>query len=169
MAGEIKQFKDVNNNGHKVDISGVEGLQTALDGKAANNHTHTKSQITDFAHTHTKSQITDFAHTHTQSDVTGLSGVLNAKAGSLDGVSAGEPIYMEDILQAGVVSVCHFTWTNNESIQLADLFPTKPNSSKHVYLYPSSQAQEQVAKNQIVVCTACMHASSIVVVVLFKG
>ena len=28
------------------------------------NHTHTKSQITDFAHSHTKSQITDFAHTH---------------------------------------------------------------------------------------------------------
>lgn len=33
-------------------------------------HTHTKSQITDFAHTHTKSEITDFAHTHTISAIT---------------------------------------------------------------------------------------------------
>ena len=33
-------------------------------------HTHTKSEITDFAHTHTKSQITDFAHGHTGSEVT---------------------------------------------------------------------------------------------------
>ena len=33
-------------------------------------HTHTKSEITDFAHTHTKSEITDFAHTHTKSEIT---------------------------------------------------------------------------------------------------
>lgn len=44
--------------------------QTALNGKANASHTHTKSQITDFAHTHTKSQITDFAHTHTKADIT---------------------------------------------------------------------------------------------------
>lgn len=37
---------------------------------AAASHTHTKSQITDFAHTHTKSDITDFAHTHSWSDIT---------------------------------------------------------------------------------------------------
>ncbi len=34
------------------------------------NHTHTKSQITDFAHTHTKADIIDFAHTHTKSQIT---------------------------------------------------------------------------------------------------
>ena len=39
-------------------------------GAAPSSHTHTKSQITDFAHTHTKSQITDFAHTHTKSQIT---------------------------------------------------------------------------------------------------
>jgi len=33
-------------------------------------HTHVKSQITDFAHTHTKSEITDFVHTHTKSEIT---------------------------------------------------------------------------------------------------
>ena len=39
-------------------------------GAAPLSHTHTKSEITDFAHTHTKSQITDFAHTHTKSQIT---------------------------------------------------------------------------------------------------
>ena len=57
-------------------IADVDGLQTALDGKqaagdyAAEEHTHTKDEITDFAHTHTKSEITDFAHTHTVSEIT---------------------------------------------------------------------------------------------------
>ena len=45
-------------------------LTQALSGKANTSHTHTKSQITDFAHTHTKSDITDFSHTHTKSDIT---------------------------------------------------------------------------------------------------
>lgn len=40
---------------------------------AAKEHTHTKSEITDFAHTHTKSEITDFAHNHEISEVNGLS------------------------------------------------------------------------------------------------
>ena len=35
-------------------------------------HTHTKSDITDFAHNHVKSDITDFAHTHPVSQITGL-------------------------------------------------------------------------------------------------
>ena len=38
-------------------------------GAAAVSHTHTKSQITDFAHTHTKSQITDFPTSLPASDV----------------------------------------------------------------------------------------------------
>ena len=33
-------------------------------------HTHTKSDITDFAHTHVKADITDFAHTHVKADIT---------------------------------------------------------------------------------------------------
>lgn len=45
-------------------------ILNAIDGKADTSHTHTKSQITNFAHTHTKSDITDFAHTHTKSDIT---------------------------------------------------------------------------------------------------
>ncbi len=35
-------------------------VTTALAGKAPTVHTHTKSDITDFAHTHTISQITDY-------------------------------------------------------------------------------------------------------------
>lgn len=50
---------------HTHEIANVNGLQTALDSKqAAGNyaqatHSHTKSQITDFAHTHPSSEITD--------------------------------------------------------------------------------------------------------------
>ena len=33
-------------------------------------HTHTKSEITDFAHNHTKSEITDFTHSHSKADIT---------------------------------------------------------------------------------------------------
>ena len=57
-------------------ITDVDGLQAALNGLqakgdyAAEEHTHTKDEITDFAHTHTKSEITDFAHAHTASEIT---------------------------------------------------------------------------------------------------
>ena len=52
-------------------------IDTKLAAKSNTGHTHTKSQITDFAHTHTKSDITDFAHNHddryyTESEVNNL-------------------------------------------------------------------------------------------------
>lgn len=49
----------------KHNITDIEGLQEALDGKqgsgdfAAENHKHTKEDITDFAHTHIAAEITD--------------------------------------------------------------------------------------------------------------
>lgn len=61
---------------NKHAITDVDGLQEALNGLqakgdyAAEEHTHTKDEITDFAHTHTKSEITDFAHAHTASEIT---------------------------------------------------------------------------------------------------
>lgn len=58
-------------------------IQTQLNNKAASSHTHTKSQITDFAHTHTKSEITDFAHTHTEADVTDLDKYTQAQTDTL--------------------------------------------------------------------------------------
>ena len=55
----------------------IDALQTAVNGKSANGHKHTKSEITDFpttmppsAHSHTKSEITDFAHKHSKSEIT---------------------------------------------------------------------------------------------------
>lgn len=43
--------------------------KTEWGSKADGIHTHTKSDITNFAHNHTKSEITDFAHTHTKSEI----------------------------------------------------------------------------------------------------
>lgn len=45
---------------------------------AAKEHTHTKSEITDFAHTHAKSEITDFAHTHATSEITDFDATVKA-------------------------------------------------------------------------------------------
>ena len=57
----------------------LDALNQAITNKAPKDHTHTKSQITDFEHTHTKSQITDFAHTHDYLPLTGgeVSGTLS--------------------------------------------------------------------------------------------
>ena len=53
----------------KAKYMALDDLQTVWNNKmkpyiqqnyAASSHTHTKSQITDFAHTHTKSDITDY-------------------------------------------------------------------------------------------------------------
>lgn len=57
---------------------------------AAKEHTHTKSEITDFDHTHTKDEITDFAHNHEMADVNGLAdAIAEAKAA---GTAASEAL-----------------------------------------------------------------------------
>jgi hypothetical protein len=100
----LKSVYDQNNNGvvdnserlggkteGQLNVDKVDGYDASAFAQVS--HTHTKSQITDFAHktshasggsdvlspsdigaaaashTHTKSQITDFAHTHTESDI----------------------------------------------------------------------------------------------------
>ena len=63
-----------------VEADVADQLASALEGKAALSHTHTKSDVTDFSHTHTKSEVTDFSHTHAQSEVTGLTSALSGKA-----------------------------------------------------------------------------------------
>ena len=60
---------ETNSPAQAVDASVAEQLASAIEGKASASHTHTKSDVSDFAHTHTKSDVTDFAHTHTKSDV----------------------------------------------------------------------------------------------------
>lgn len=75
---------------HTHAASQIDGLDAALSGKAPKVHTHTKSQITDFAHTHEISEVTDLqdaldgkanvSHTHTTAQVTGLDSALAGKA-----------------------------------------------------------------------------------------
>ena len=66
----------------------------AINGKADKSHTHTKSQITDFAHTHddryfTETEVTnklagksDVGHTHTKSEITDFPTSLPANGGT---------------------------------------------------------------------------------------
>ena len=86
---------EANSPAQAVDATVAEQLASAIEGKAAASHTHTKSDVTDFAHTHaqsditglasalsgkaaashthTKSDVTDFSHTHTKSEITDFS------------------------------------------------------------------------------------------------
>lgn len=101
----LKSVYDTNNNNivdnaeklngkteNQLNVDKVDGYDASAFAKVS--HTHTKSQITDFAHktshasggsdalspsdigaaaashTHTKSQITDFSHTHSKNDIT---------------------------------------------------------------------------------------------------
>jgi hypothetical protein len=78
-------------------LSNQTDLQSALNGKSDITHSHAINDVTNLqttldnlrndvdgkaptSHTHTKSQITDFAHTHAISDVTNLQTSLNGKA-----------------------------------------------------------------------------------------
>ena len=82
-------------------LVGTKSVDTQIDDKIAalklgetyaeKEHTHTKSEITDFAHTHTKSEITDFAHQHEIADVNGLSAAITeAKKAGTDANAALE-------------------------------------------------------------------------------
>lgn len=73
-------------------IADVDGLQDALDGLqaagdyAAAEHTHTKSEITDFAHTHTASEVTDLDTTikgYDYATKAEAQGYANAKDGAI--------------------------------------------------------------------------------------
>lgn len=95
-------FTAVNNEIQGLkDKVGEKAVGTQIDDKiaeldlgntyAAKEHTHTKSEITDFAHTHTKSEITDFAHNHEIADVNGLAdAIADAKKAGTDANGALE-------------------------------------------------------------------------------
>jgi len=75
------------------DASFATTITSELANKADANHSHTKSEITDFAHTHTKSEITDFDHVHETSDVTDLDGIITVLESRLDTLeSAPSPV-----------------------------------------------------------------------------
>lgn len=80
---------EIQNNSEILDT-----LNQAITNKAPKDHTHTKSEITDFTHTHTKSDITDFAHNQSITTITNSAGntFTSAKVAS---------------------SISHTGWTNN--------------------------------------------------------
>ena len=47
---------------------------------AAKSHTHTKSDISNFAHTHTKSEISDFSHKHSKADISDFPSTMTPSA-----------------------------------------------------------------------------------------
>ena len=89
-------------------------------------HTHTKSQITDFAHTHdyaatshthTKAQITDFSHTHNYAGSSSAGGAANA-AKKLELVSSGITTTTNDTTAkwGPLGSSIHFVTTSGQLI-----------------------------------------------------
>ena len=67
---------------HTHVIADTTGLQTAVDGKAATSHTHTKANITDFAHTHLMADITDYVAPDSLPSQTGNGGKYLTTNGS---------------------------------------------------------------------------------------
>lgn len=57
-------------------IAAINELVTGL-----TEHTHSKSDITDFAHTHTKSEVTDFLHSHSPSECRITAGTADPSGG----------------------------------------------------------------------------------------
>lgn len=72
QSGKIDTNKIINDltTGGANNVASAEMIKELNNIKANSVHTHTKSQITDFAHTHSKADITDFAHTHSKSQIT---------------------------------------------------------------------------------------------------
>ena len=96
MNNEISDLeRRISSNANAVDAMNTEILANteAISGKADKNHTHTKSQITDFAHNHddryfTETEVTnklagksDTGHTHTKSQITDFPTSLPANGG----------------------------------------------------------------------------------------
>lgn len=110
-----------------LDIAGLSKFfENTTNTFAKKNHTHTKSQITDFghdhddryyteseidsklsgkansSHTHTKSQITDFAHNHSASDITdGVLPIARGGTGAADANGIKENIGLNPITTSG--------------------------------------------------------------------
>lgn len=96
-------FQDPTGEGggpHSHPISGVTGLQAALDGKAASNHNH-DANYAGLSHAHIISNVTGLqsaldgkaaaSHAHATSDVTGLDNALAAKAPLASPTLTGTP------------------------------------------------------------------------------
>ena len=79
---------------HNHVISNVDGLQTALDGKAASSHTHTTAQVTGLDTALAGKAAS--SHTHTTAQVTGLDTALAGKATTAQGALADSAVQPGD-------------------------------------------------------------------------
>ena len=75
----------VNDDSHNHVISNVDGLQSALDGKAANGHNHDGIYYTESEVDTLLSGKANSSHTHTIANVSGLQSALDGKASSSHG------------------------------------------------------------------------------------
>ena len=93
-----------------VDASVAEQLASAIEGKAAASHTHTKSEVTDFAHGHAQSDVTGLvsalsgkaaaSHTHTASEITDLPDVQEVDASDVTYDEEGDEITVATALDS---------------------------------------------------------------------
>ena len=112
----------------------------AISGKADKNHTHTKSQITDFDHTHddryyTESEVdtklsgkADKIHTHTKSEITDFPTSLPANGGTATTAESAnkiEPNYTANVELSAVTSetikyikIADCTWVQEGILQV---------------------------------------------------
>ncbi|MBO4933699.1 MAG: hypothetical protein J5441_00810, partial [Clostridia bacterium] len=88
----------------------AEQLASAIEGKAAASHTHTKSEVTDFAHAHAQSDVTGLvsalsgkaaaSHTHTKSEITDLPDVQEVDASDVTYDEEGDEITVATALDS---------------------------------------------------------------------
>lgn len=98
--GVFKKIADYTGATHGVDPTGHSHSTDGWFTTAISNLSSLISGKADAVHTHTKSQITDFAHTHSISEVTGLQTALDGKLDSeVTEMSAtfANPIVVDDL------------------------------------------------------------------------
>ena len=107
-------------------------LQTAVDGKAPTSHTHTKSQITDFAHTHddryyTESEVDTAlagkaaaSHSHVIGDVADLGNAISTLNSSISTVSSNLGSHASDTSNTHSVTAAQVGLGNVDNTADAD-------------------------------------------------
>lgn len=131
---------------HQHQIADVTNLQTALDGKAASSHTHFISDITNLQTTlNNKANI---SHSHVIADVTGLQGALDAKSSLGHGheyYEVNAPGCSGSVLYKGasgwIDADCDFYYKE----QTSTLYVNNPSGSSNIVLGPTGLSLSTVS------------------------
>lgn len=138
---DLERKVSSNTNDQENDIAAmnakIKANTEAISGKADKNHTHIKSQITDFDHNHddryyTESEVdaklsgkADKSHTHTKSEITDFPTSLPANGGTADYANKIEPNYAKRVDLTTVTSntikyikVADCTWDQTGTLQV---------------------------------------------------